>query len=184
MDNVKEYNTRWPADFNVIEIPGIGGYIGMTGMPGQSTDILSPTQETVDLDSQLARIKEWGATLLLSLVQEFEYSAADFHERIPEGMKHIKLPMADRGIPNKAWEASWKSVGPEVHSILREGGKICIHCVGGHGRTGTIAVRILVELGMKTLDAIKLVRSVRPRCIESEQQWKYINTLDNFAEEK
>jgi hypothetical protein len=184
VDQSDDYDSRWPADFDVIEVPGIGGQIGMTGMPGETTDKLSPFMEIVDLDSQLARIKAWGASLLLSLVQDFEYSADDFDNRIPEGIYHIKLPIVDSGIPDSSWEDSWKKEGPKARGILREGGKICIHCVGGHGRTGTIAVRILVELGMKSFDAVKLVRGVRPKCIESPQQWEYLETLDYKIKEK
>jgi len=178
MDNTKRASPVKPADFDVIEIPGIGGCIGMTSMPGWSMDALSQTNRVVvDLDSQLFRIKSWGATILLSLVQNYEYSAHDFHDRVPEGMKHIEMAIVDQGVPDEAWEASWKTIGPEVYDTLSRGGKICVHCVGGHGRTGTIVARILVDLGMNYIEVVKLVRSVRPNCIENDRQWEYIARL-------
>ena len=54
------------------------------------------------------------------------------------------------------------------------GRKVLIHCRGGLGRSGMIAVRLLVEMGEKPADAIKQVRAARPGAIESSDQEKYV----------
>jgi ADP-ribosyl-[dinitrogen reductase] hydrolase len=43
-------------------------------------------------------------------------------------------------------------------------------CRGGLGRAGTIAARLLVELGMDPATAIASVHAVRPRAIETSNQ--------------
>ena len=42
-----------------------------------------------------------------------------------------------------------------MRSILRRGSDVLVHCRGGLGRAGTIAARLLIELGMKPETAIK-----------------------------
>ncbi len=160
-----------PADFDIICIPGTNGMIGLTSMPGYSH---TKDGKIIDIDTQLARIKAWGAEIILSLVKEFEYSAPNFPSRVPEGLRHIELPIEDQGIPDGKWEKKWKMVGSDIRESLKNGGKICIHCFGGHGRTGTIAARILVEMGQTPAEAISLVRKVRPKCIENYKQFGHV----------
>jgi ADP-ribosyl-[dinitrogen reductase] hydrolase len=49
-----------------------------------------------------------------------------------------------------------------------------IHCLGGLGRTGTIAGRLLVELGSDPETAILQVRRARPGTIQSIMQECYV----------
>lgn len=49
-----------------------------------------------------------------------------------------------------------------------------VHCRGGLGRAGTIAARLLVELGMQPTEAIAGVRAVRPGAIETSDQEKFV----------
>ncbi|MDP7292161.1 MAG: hypothetical protein QF497_08015, partial [Verrucomicrobiota bacterium] len=54
------------------------------------------------------------------------------------------------------------------------GESIVLHCKGGLGRTGTIAARLLVELGMTPGNAILAVREARPGAIETSAQETYV----------
>lgn len=49
-----------------------------------------------------------------------------------------------------------------------------VHCKGGLGRAGTIAARLLVELGTDPSDAISKVRGVRTGAIETSAQERYV----------
>ena len=51
---------------------------------------------------------------------------------------------------------------------------VLVHCRGGLGRAGTIAARLLVELGMEPETAIASVRAVRPGAIETSDQEKFV----------
>jgi ADP-ribosyl-[dinitrogen reductase] hydrolase len=57
---------------------------------------------------------------------------------------------------------------------LVNGGRVLVHCKGGLGRAGTIAARLLVELGEKPENAIAQVRLVRIMAIETGVQEDHV----------
>ncbi len=59
-------------------------------------------------------------------------------------------------------------------TLLRKGRDVLVHCKGGLGRAGTIAARLLIELGMEPATAIDRVRAVRPGAIETPEQKQYV----------
>jgi ADP-ribosyl-[dinitrogen reductase] hydrolase len=77
-------------------------------------------------------------------------------------------------IPDERFEEQWDVAGEELRSILRRRLDVLVHCRGGLGRAGTIAARLLVELGMEPIKAIASVRAVRPGAIETTEQEKFI----------
>ena len=60
-------------------------------------------------------------------------------------------------------------------SLIGEGFSVALHCRGGKGRTGTIAARVLVELGSAPALAIERVRAVRPGSIETRAQEEFVH---------
>jgi protein-tyrosine phosphatase len=61
-----------------------------------------------------------------------------------------------------------------LRSILRNDSDVLVHCRGGLGRAGTIAARLLVELGMDPAKAIENVRAVRAGAIETSDQERFV----------
>ena len=57
------------------------------------------------------------------------------------------------------------------------GESVVVHCRGGLGRTGLIAVRLLVELGESPVSALVRVRAARPGAVETVEQEKYVLQL-------
>jgi ADP-ribosylglycohydrolase/protein-tyrosine phosphatase len=134
------------------------------------------------LAADLEVIRAWGTEILVSLIEEQEYEEYGISEMgsmIPEEIKHIKLPIRDMNVPDLRWEEQWARVGPEIRAVLRRGGKVCIHCLGGLGRTGTVAARLLVELGMDPGQAIQEVRSARPGAIQTQAQERYVYSFES-----
>ena len=130
-----------------------------------------------DLERDLAVIEGWGATTMISLMQPRELEAfqvADLPLRASARMRHCLLPIPDGGVPDETWEASWEQAGPEVREALGRGEKVLVHCLGGLGRTGLVAARLLVEFGMAPAKAIRLVRAARPGAIETAEQEAYV----------
>jgi ADP-ribosyl-[dinitrogen reductase] hydrolase len=80
--------------------------------------------------------------------------------------------MADQG-----FQDLWANASPRIRLTLKEGHNIVIHCKGGLGRTGTIAARLLIELGFDPKTAIQCVRHGRPGSIENNLQENYVLTL-------
>lgn len=76
-------------------------------------------------------------------------------------VKWVKIPLAD---DTKEHEAElFKQAIDEVVGAYNAGKKVAFHCGGGKGRTGTVAVGILLELGLANTfeDAEIKAKSIR-----------------------
>jgi ADP-ribosyl-[dinitrogen reductase] hydrolase len=89
-------------------------------------------------------------------------------------MAWFHLPIADVSAPDGSFETAWTEAGRQLRSRLRNGFDIVVHCKGGLGRAGTVAARLLSELGMEPADAIQAVREARPGAIETDEQEDHI----------
>jgi len=87
------------------------------------------------------------------------------------------LPIVDVSVPGPAFEATWGDAGGKLRATLRAGGSVLLHCLGGLGRTGTIAARLLVELGVPRDEAIADVRRARPGTIETSAQEHHVRGI-------
>jgi protein-tyrosine phosphatase len=67
-----------------------------------------------------------------------------------------------------------------MHEILSKKQNVLIHCVGGLGRSGTLAACYLIRYyGLSAKDAVARVRKFRSeRAVESVEQEKFI---EDFA---
>jgi ADP-ribosyl-[dinitrogen reductase] hydrolase len=170
-----------PLRIDAVTVPGTGGLIGMTFCPGKDEYAglgipSGPWKRDLDLDLQV--IRDWQAQALVTLIEDFEFELLSVPE-LPEkvcalGVRWIHLPIVDVWIPDKMFEEEWETAGEELRQILREGGRIVLHCRGGLGRTGLVAARLLVEFGMEPREAIRRVRAARPGAIQTREQEEYV----------
>ncbi len=88
---------------------------------------------------------------------------------------YLQIDWLDRQAPELVPEF-W----PELAKRLQ--GKVIVNCQGGHGRSGTAAVCLMmVETEYDALDAITHLRAVHcPRAIESKIQHEYIDEVAEF----
>ena len=141
------------------------GLLGMTLCPGKkgSSSYGAPWDRDLSLD--IRAIVEWGATSLVSLMEDFEFSKlgvadpGDVAEAA--GLQWHHLPIKDADIPDERFERLWIYSGHVLRRKLRSGEKIVLHCRGGLGRTGTIAARLLIECGIAPEEAVRTVRKSR-----------------------
>ncbi|HEY4857451.1 MAG TPA: cyclin-dependent kinase inhibitor 3 family protein [Xanthobacteraceae bacterium] len=131
-----------------------------------------------DLAVDLDAVRDWGASAVITLVEPKELTLLKV-ERLGEevlrrNMLWFHLPIVDASIPDQRFEQEWEIAGEEVRGLLRGGRDVLVHCRGGLGRAGTIAARLLVELGMEPAEAIARVRAVRPRAIETPEQERFV----------
>lgn len=149
--------------------PG-GGRIGMVACPGLRRG----------LEADLEGLKQWGANGLVSLVETHELVTLGITnlEAIVErhGLWWRHLPIKDRRIPDEGFETRWRSEGARLRRLLSGGDRIVVHCWAGLGRTGTIAARLLIEMGCEPADAIRRVREARPGTIETDKQELFLQT--------
>ncbi|WP_221799768.1 cyclin-dependent kinase inhibitor 3 family protein [Oceanobacter mangrovi] len=150
------------------------GRIGITFCPGKQDRFAATGAWERDLPTDLKVIKDWGATLVLTLVESHELKSLKVptlgEEVVQQGMTWLHMPIADYSTPTATFEQRWSSEGREVRELLRRGEDILVHCKGGMGRAGMMAARLLVELGNDPEDAIHQVRRVRSGAIETPSQ--------------
>ena len=91
------------------------------------------------------------------------------------------LPIEDGTIPSPQFE-QWAAVGEGLRGRLRDGFNVLVHCKGGLGRAGTIASRLMVELGTSPGKAVRAVRHARPGAIETREQDGYVLALSEAPE--
>jgi ADP-ribosyl-[dinitrogen reductase] hydrolase len=155
-----------------------GGIVGITFCPGKQGPSLWGPHWRRDLAADIDAIARWGAGAVVTLIEDHEFEmlgVAGLGAAVrARGMAWHHLPVIDVRPPGEAFERRWQDVGPELRSALRCGRKIVVHCRGGLGRAGTVAARLLVELGMAPSDAISQVRAVRPGAIQTLAQQEYV----------
>jgi ADP-ribosyl-[dinitrogen reductase] hydrolase len=94
------------------------------------------------------------------------------------------LPILDGSVPGGDFEAAWNHAGEALRARLRSGFNVFVHCMGGLGRAGTIASRLLVELGWEPVEAVKEIRRVRPGAIETSAQLEFVHGLEGRPERR
>jgi ADP-ribosyl-[dinitrogen reductase] hydrolase len=161
-------------------VSGVSGFgrVGLTFCPGKYDPDGGSGAWDRDLAIDLDTIRDWGAAAIVTLLEPEELTLLRV-ERIGEevlrrNMLWFHLPIVDRSIPDERFDEKWDISGEELRSILRNGSDVLVHCRRGLGRAGTIASRLLIELGMAPETAIARVRAVRPGAIETCAQKEYV----------
>ena len=178
-----QQSSRRSSDTHPIRIdsvqPNAGwALIGMSFCPGKKQVDGRSGDWHRDLASDLARVQQWGASLVISLIEDHEFDELQVRQ-LPDdvqrlGMKWRHLPIRDMSLPGKDFNDLWPEVGQEIMSTLQAGQRIFLHCKGGLGRTGTVAACLLIESGMAAEEAIVQVRLARPKTIETALQEWYV----------
>ncbi|WP_440995910.1 cyclin-dependent kinase inhibitor 3 family protein [Arhodomonas sp. SL1] len=170
-----------PLRIATVDTPH-GGVIGMTLCPGKQGAGVSGTWAR-SLEADLAVVRDWGARAVLTLMEVHElerYGVAEMPIACrtvlgPHGWFH--LPIEDGGVPDADFETAWQALSPAFHLWLRAGDRILVHCLGGLGRTGLVACRLLAESGVPPRRALERVRTVRPGTVETRAQEGYVLRL-------
>lgn len=166
-----------PIRIDHVDFPQ-GGRIGMTFCPGKRDTQAMTGAWHRELDTDLAAIQAWGASLLVMLVETHELAllqVPDLQARLEYfGIQCLHLPIVDVSIPDSAFEANWPTAKARIVGMLSTGDDIVLHCRGGLGRTGLVAAWLLIEAGIAPCEAISVVRRARPGTIETPEQERYV----------
>jgi ADP-ribosyl-[dinitrogen reductase] hydrolase len=156
------------------------GKIGLTFCPGKKQKYAMTGSWNRDLETDIAAIKSSGYSALVTLMEEHElkyYGVPKPHMKSITKSHELDwffLPIKDVDIPGPSFEQAWKIAVHQLISLLTNEHSIVVHCRGGLGRSGTIAGRLLVELGIDPDEAIDRVRLARPGAIETRAQEYYV----------
>lgn len=171
----------------IDEVPAgqSGGLIGITFCPGKCGSSLGGSRWQRDLGADLDVIALWRPAAVLTLIEDHEFDMLGVTQLGRQvqgrGIAWHHMPIVDVRPPDARFEAAWLTSGSDLLAILCAGARVLVHCRGGLGRAGTVAARLLVELGVSPTQAIERVRQARPGAIETEQQRDYVLNLSRSA---
>jgi protein-tyrosine phosphatase len=157
------------------------GRIGLTILPGKrGTSFRYPGRVyRRDLDEDFARLRSLGVHRLILLVQDAELQRWSDPSIVARGraagVTVLRHPMPDGQPPASADEL--EGILTEIRDGRRTG-NVAVACMGGVGRTGTVAACALVEGGMTPDEAISTVRAVRhPTAVETDRQEQFVRAF-------
>jgi len=166
-----------------LSVVGAGhcrGQISLSCCPGLAAAWLLPSVSQRELERDIATIARWGATTLVTLLDEVEFARLHLR-RLPEAAAaaeltwyHIPLPVGT--LPDGEFDRVWAPISLRLQEILREGGKVSIHCRDGRDRAALVSARLLIESGSQAQDAINRVRAARPGTLEMPEVEAYLRT--------
>ena len=148
------------------------GRLGITLCPGRR-------DRGRDLGMDLRRLRTEGVTRLLCLLTDSELDWAGVSDLGDQaqavGLTYRRLPVADQSTPDVD-----RRHGPRrrCRDATEKGESVVVTCMGGLGRSGTLAACYLVGIGMSPGPAIASVRQARGRrALDSIYQEDFIRTF-------
>ena len=127
-------------------------------------------------DVELDEVAEdFDAVVVLVEDYELPYSLEEWGKR---GVEVLHSPVPDFTAPslNQLLEIlRW------IERNVYEGKRVLIHCFGGLGRSGTVAVAwLMYSKGLPLREALKRVRSIRPGAVETREQFEVLSELEMY----
>lgn len=159
-------------------MPAGGGVIGMCACPGGRRYLGGSGARHITLEEDLKEVAEFSPKGVVTLLEANEMEALGL-SGLPSrlsglGIEWRHLPIPDMEPPGPDFETLWITHGALLRYQLQNGDRILLHCFAGLGRTGTIAARLLVELGLSPAAAVRAVRNVRSGAIQTPDQAAYV----------
>ena len=163
--------------YDYVQPKDVKGKIFLTCFPGRSGAKVS-FEEDIFLE-ELNNFSSLNSNTVVTLVEDNEIeNLCDkkfFVRKIySHNLKWIHMPIVDLKSPDHKFMDKWQTTKVLLKNDLIEGKNIILHCMGGKGRTGTIAAILLIEFGEKYKEAIKIVREKRKGAIETKEQEEFI----------
>ncbi|MCC5972202.1 MAG: dual specificity protein phosphatase family protein [Pararhodobacter sp.] len=140
------------------------GILGIGPLPGRAGD----------LPGDLARIKDFAPALVISMTGTDEMAAHGAAD-LPQALQHAGIdwahfPVTDFGLPDPETAQGWQAVADKALAVCAAGGRVFVHCKAGRGRSGMVAMRLMVQLGEAPGPALARLRAARPGAVETEAQ--------------
>lgn len=173
-----------PDDF-ADDLPG---RLGLTFLPGKrGASVRYPGRiYRRELLTDLTTLRDAGIRRLLLLVEDDElerWGDPSIVDRARDlGVEVDRRPLADGHAPGSVGE-----MDAMVATLADARGRadVAVACMGGVGRTGTVAACALVSAGWSAEQAVARVRAVRhPTAVETREQMDFVTTYEGHIAER
>jgi atypical dual specificity phosphatase len=154
--------------FRQVHLPAsVPGALYLHSMPGR--------YEAFELSA--AEIERLGIARLVCLApgEEIASKSPDYAVALAAGVpwRQESFPIPDFGRPPEPAEPAFRRLAARLAAALGAGEKILIHCGAGIGRTGMLALAVLLYLGLPAPSAITLVKEAGAGP-ETPEQWEVV----------
>ena len=150
--------------YEVLAVTVGGGDLALAPVPGAEGDLQADVQAIV----------RWGATLVISATETEEMQqlgAGELPRALREaGIDWAHFPIRDFDVPKEDMQAQWAEVALRAREQLQAGARVLVHCRGGCGRSGMLALRLMLDGGLTPKEALQQLRAVRPCAVETDAQ--------------
>lgn len=152
---------------SVAELALGAGVLAISPMPGRGGAYAADLRDLLAFAPALVLTMTTGAELA-------EKGAATLPDDLAaQGIGWLHLPITDFGAPDAMTARLWHTAQGRALAVLASGGKVLIHCMGGCGRSGMAALRLMVEAGEDPATALRRLRAVRPCAVETPGQYDW-----------
>ena len=141
------------VEFALYPLDVGAGQVALSPIPGRSGSY----------EADLSTILQWAPDLVLTMTTQAELDrmgASGFGSDLAAvGISWRHLPIVDFGAPDGNITAAWGDVSALGADVLAKGGKILTHCFGGCGRSGMVALRLMVGAGETPVSAAQFTHA-------------------------
>jgi protein-tyrosine phosphatase len=167
---------------------GSPGRLGLTFLPGKHGSSMRYPGRVYrrELARDLETLRTGGVRLLILLVEDHELARWGDPTIVQRG-RDSAVSIVRHPIPDGEAPPSVAEMDAIVAEIVRgrEVGDAAVACMGGVGRTGTVAACALVWAGRSAADAITRVRAVRhPTAVETPGQVAFVQGYERHVAER
>ena len=163
--------------YDYVQPKDIKGKIFLTCFPGRNRGKIS-FKEDIFLE-ELNIFSSQNSSTIVTLVEDKEIEKLCDKKNFvltiySKNLKWMHMPIEDLKAPDRQFNEKWQTIKVLLKNDLIEGKNIVVHCMGGKGRSGTIAAILLIEFGEDNKKAIEVVRKKRTGAIETKEQEEFI----------
>jgi protein-tyrosine phosphatase len=147
-----------------VELPsGLAGHLFLCGMPGRREPLEKLWREV--------RAKRIHYIVSLAGLGEVLEKSPDYAEAIAAGgvpCDRLEFAVVDYGVPDD--RSAFRAFARDLAGRLRMGQRLLLHCDAGIGRTGTLAMCVLIALGESSQSAKRVVSAAGSSPVTAEQE--------------
>jgi protein-tyrosine phosphatase len=140
-----------------------------------------PGTKGLGLQESLEQLRDQGVKAIVTLITDEEMKemkVTTLGTNAEElGIRWYHFSIEDDRVPDENFATGWAEASPELHQVLKDGGKVAIHCMGGSGRTGMVTAHLLLEKGWELPKIVQQVKNLRPGAYTAPGQLEYVESV-------